>query len=171
MSSVYLEEYKVLVENTAALSGRRQVMNNVFASLNILFLTAVGYLLVSTELTWLTCGEIIFVALASIPINWNWKSTLDRYAHVLRINFSYLAALERQFHEGLPPLLVAPGEDENQKIELTGLFSGERSTLLIGKKQERGFTFLEKSLVWYFIFLYAAIALITPILTFLHLYY
>src|SRR5262249_26220006 len=92
-----MEEYKVVVQNHAGISARRQSATNLFVSLNVVFLTAMGFVLLSSRLTsWWAVAAMGAIALSITPINLTWYFTLKRYQKVIFGYYQYLQEIEKE---------------------------------------------------------------------------
>ena len=93
-----LEEYRAILEDTAAMNGRRQNTNGLFVSINAVFLTALGFLLVSSRLdSWWTAATLVTVSLAILPLNMSWIQTIRVYRTLINIRHERLQHLEEAF--------------------------------------------------------------------------
>jgi len=95
-----IEEYKAVLDNLAAVSARRQSLNDVFVGINTVFLTALGVLLFASRLT--SWGAVIAIGAISAvitPINLTWIAALVRYRRGLRFQLQYLREIETEFRQ------------------------------------------------------------------------
>jgi hypothetical protein len=94
-----LEEYRAILEDTAAMNGRRQNTNGLFVSINVVFLTALGFLLLSTHLnSWWTAATLVIVTLAIRPLNISWIRTIRVYKTLIDIRHKTLQRVENEFN-------------------------------------------------------------------------
>lgn len=93
-----IEEYKAVLENVGQVSARRQGFNNVFVGINTVFLTGVGFLLLSTHLnSWWLVGALAAISLTVTPINFTWRQALLRYKNGLTEQYAYIRDIEKEF--------------------------------------------------------------------------
>jgi hypothetical protein len=95
-----IEEYKAVLDNLAAVSARRQSLNDVFVGINTVFLTALGVLLFASRLS--SWGAVIAIgAICALitPINLTWIGALLRYRRGLRFQLQYLREIETEFRQ------------------------------------------------------------------------
>jgi hypothetical protein len=92
-----IESYKIVVENLERFASRRQLANNVFVSLNTVFLTAIG-VFISTHLSalnsWSGTIALLVIAIAITPINVLWLFALNRYVLGDEARYRYRVELE-----------------------------------------------------------------------------
>jgi hypothetical protein len=91
------DEYRVIIENLEQLASRRQSANNVYITLNTLFLTTIG-IFISTHLsalnTWSAPIALFALAAVIIPVNVSWLIGLRRYERGNQIRYTYLKDIE-----------------------------------------------------------------------------
>jgi hypothetical protein len=100
-SDATFEEYKFVAEDTAKLTDRRQTVNNLFITLNVLFITGGGYLLSQvltgakqdTSLFWYV-GGMGAIAIIATLLNDTWLRLTDYSRRLINLRFRYLEALE-----------------------------------------------------------------------------
>lgn len=100
-ASLAFDEYKLVAEDTARISDRRQTVNTLFVSINALFLTGVGYLLYKygqsygdgLHLTFFTAGFLVIAVLTRM-INRSWLRLSDQYSKLINLRIRYLEKLE-----------------------------------------------------------------------------
>ncbi len=99
-----IESYKIAVENLERFAARRQSANNVFVTLNSVFLTAIG-VFISTHLSslnsWSGTIALLVIALSITPLNALWLFALHRYVIGDKARYMYLVDLEDGFPEGV----------------------------------------------------------------------
>jgi hypothetical protein len=95
-----IASYKIVVENLERFAARRQSANNVFVTLNSVFLTAIG-VFISTHLSslnsWSGTIALLVIAIAITPLNALWLFALNRYVRGDQARYAYLEALEEGF--------------------------------------------------------------------------
>jgi hypothetical protein len=142
LSPEILEEFKIVMENAAALSTRRQAINDVFVAINSIFLSGIGVLVATSHLaSWNTVGILAALSLAILPINLTWRRMLATYRQLLADHYAALQAMEARFQ-----------------------FSANINTVL-SKRQST--TQMERGLATYFALLYPALAVVVGVLTYL----
>lgn len=94
------EEYKFVAEDTAKITDRRQTVNNLFITLNVLFVTGAGYLLSQMLATtppqplyWYV-GGMAAIAVITTLLNDTWLRLTDFSRKLINLRFRYLEALE-----------------------------------------------------------------------------
>lgn len=176
-SSSRMAEYIAVLDNTAKLSDRRQTTNDVFVGLNSLFLTALGFLFVSTHLTtWWTTAAFLAVAIFTTIINNIWLRLNHRYKTLVGIRISYLTAIESGFHEeGLKELSVVypdrKGNPINPPAKVYGVHQLEGQTYVYQGGPKVGFSALERSLILVIIATYYILTAVVGTLTYLVTYH
>jgi hypothetical protein len=94
-----LEEYRAILEDTAAMNSRRQNTNGLFVSINAVFLTALGFLLVTSHLdSWWTAAALVAVTFAILPLNMSWIRTIGVYKKLISIRHKTLQRIEKDFN-------------------------------------------------------------------------
>lgn len=151
-----LEEYKAVLQNHAAIHARRQRVTTVFVSLNVVFLTAIGFLLVSSHLTsWWVVGAVAVINAAILPMNVIWYRILTRYQYNHAEYMRYLREIEAELAQrwGKPN---GPG--------VIGIY---RRVVDLVEFLQVGTSQLERLLAIYFLLLYPAIIVVAGILVYL----
>jgi hypothetical protein len=156
-----MQEYVALLDYTARLSDRRQNINNFFAGINAIFLTAFGYLFVTLPLVpwWPVFIFPILTAATGVINLYGWRRLNLRYRNLLNIRFKYLAALEEYFQRA--------GEDV-LSVEIEHKKGGPETFTTLGihrleEKSEQfkdgiGFSTIERHLIWIFFIAYVVLA-------------
>lgn len=94
-----LEEYRAILEDTAAMNSRRQNTNGLFVSINVVFLTALGFLLLSSHLdSWWTAAALVTVTFAILPLNISWIWIIRVYKRLIDIRHKTLQRIENDFN-------------------------------------------------------------------------
>lgn len=93
-----LEEYKIINDSAATASDRRQRTNDVYVTINALFLSGIGILLISSNFTsWRVSVEVAVISLVVIPVNWAWTRAIVFYQRVLSTHYECLIDIESRF--------------------------------------------------------------------------
>jgi hypothetical protein len=151
------EEYKAVMLNYANVQTRRQNASNLFTSLNVVFLGAVGFLFLISHLTsWVAVGALGALALSVLPVNMSWLRTLNRYQRVIMRNYVYLQEIERELQESQA--------ENRQGLPDIGIYLRQGDAKYTAK---HGIPKLETELAVYFLFLYPAIAVLAGVITYL----
>jgi hypothetical protein len=149
-SDVRFKEYQALIEDTAKISDRRQTTNNIFVSLNVLFLTGLGLLFLQSGphlSSWWVAGIFAIVTFIAITLNNNWLDQIEKSRRLVSLRIRYL--------EGLEDSLRASGEFENITVQPEkggtpqagrGVYTFERMSLYSGSDPRLGFTRSERAL-------------------------
>lgn len=195
ISSARVEEYKAIVVDTAGVSSRRQNTNDLFAGINALFLTALGFFLVSSHFAftdWYVTAAIVLVCLVTIFLNRTWHRTLVYYSVLLAARHKYIEWVEMKLREELhiddvvvlPNTGGEPGKASTGRLfslgrrrpptdaesypppDAAGMFLYLRQ-VLFGPYPTFGFTRLEQGVVRIFLWLYVFIAVAVTVLTWL----
>lgn len=149
-----LEEYQAILEHAAQLSARRQHINDVYVSLNTIFLTALGLLLLQSHLdTWWVFVVVSAVTVIILPINQAWRAALRHYGDRLSIGYAYLREIEQEFR-------TRRGNGADQPA--MGLFLRLQETELPSRRESN--TPFEVQLATYFLCLYPVLSLVVGIL-------
>jgi len=94
-SSDVITIYTALIADAANTSTRRQTVNNIYIGVNGLFLTAMGFLLVSSHLdSWWVVAAAVAIALAVTPLNRTWLRTLKYYEKLLTARYKTMREIE-----------------------------------------------------------------------------
>lgn len=107
------QEYQALAEGTDKVTDRRQTVNTLFVSINALFLTGVGYLLLQyvqsdRPSAWFILG---FLAIAWITsrINGAWLKLSEQNRRMVDLRIRYLQQIEKQLRDtGFLPTVAVP---------------------------------------------------------------
>jgi len=157
------EEYIAVMEDASSTSSRRQTTNDVFVGINVIFLTALGILLISSsgDTWWLTI-EVGFLAASILPLNIFWLAALRNYRNLLGIRYQYLLEIE----------LNNPALFHGFKVGDSGGLHMQLSRLPGYRRGRRGYrtsrsAAIEIPLAVYFLLLYPMITLALALLTFL----
>jgi hypothetical protein len=167
-------EYAAILQDTAGISGRRQTMNDIFVGLNVVYLTAVGFLLSTTNFeSWAPAIAVALGCAGVATVNHIWRRTIKNYSIILDIRHRYIESIEQEFREqrGEPPLPNAP------KLE-AGMFLMLKSARYSRDKKAKseydgyklpphGFSKLEADLERLLTSFAVGVALITLLVTFL----
>lgn len=151
-----MDEYRALLESVASVSTRRQSTHNLFVGLNVVFLSAIGFLLASSHFcTWWLVAAVGAIAATVLPVNIIWRLSLSRYRDQLNLQFEYLREIELEFRDtrGIPP-------DATNGI---GLYIRIHQN----HRANSGNTRLEMRLASYCILLFPLITVIAAVLTYL----
>lgn len=147
-----IEEYKAVLQNHAAIHARRQSTTNVFVSLNGVFLTAIGFLLVSSHLnSWWVVGAVGVINGAIFPMNLIWLRILNRYQINHLEYIRYLREIETELAKRWG----------NKHIGIYRRFVDPAVFARVGTSQ------LERLLAIYFLCLYPAIIVVAGIFVYL----
>lgn len=164
------DEYNNVVENTAKLSDRRQTINDIFVGLNSLFLTALGFLFISLQLTtWWPTALFASIALMTTLVNRTWLRLNDRYRALISIRLRYAQKLEEHMQAlgGVPMTVdVSPkGDGKLPPVSYFGVLQVEGAGPYKIKNPLFGFAAVEQSLIWIFMSSYIVLAAIVAGLT------
>lgn len=89
------ELYKVMVESSEALVGRRQGVNTFFLTINGALLTASGVIVQSAGNTRLAGFGILVLALAGALLSGAWRSLISSFGQLNKGKFKVINAIER----------------------------------------------------------------------------
>lgn len=89
------ELYKVMVDSSEALVGRRQGVNTFFLTINGALLTASGVIVQSSGSTRLAAFGILVLALAGALLSGAWRSLIMSFGQLNRGKFRVINAIER----------------------------------------------------------------------------
>lgn len=121
---ITFQEYQHLMDGTDRATDRRQTVNTLFVSINALFLTGVGYLLlqflqgVDKLSPWsaaLFCLGFLLITLITRGINSAWLKLSEQNRRLIDLRIRYLKQLEAQMRAGaafFPPVRVTLKSDE-----------------------------------------------------------
>ncbi len=166
------EEYRAIYENTASLSDRRQNINNFFAGINTLFLTAFGYLLITVHYNSWWAAIIFFILTVPVTIlNVGWLRLNHRYRNLAAVRIAYLTGLEEYLaSQGFATFRVTPPSSARHQstvpVDVTGVHHFESDALYNIPKV--GFSRIEQSIIWTFLATYGAITIFVFVLNILN---
>jgi hypothetical protein len=96
MAGAVFDVYKLLVQDTAHISDRRQTMNNIYLSVNTLLLGALAVLVQQGRLTsFLFLTVEVFVSIAGFIIALQWRALIKTYKNLLRLRYETLEEIEK----------------------------------------------------------------------------
>jgi hypothetical protein len=110
---VAFKEYQFLAESTDKITDRRQTVNTLFVSINALFLTGVGYLLLQFfqnihEALFFLFGFLAIAIITGI-VNRAWLKLSESNRRLVDLRIRYLKQLEKQLrHGGVFPVVETP---------------------------------------------------------------
>ena len=111
--------YTALIDDAANTSTRRQTVNNIYIGVNGLFLTALGFLLISSHLnSWWVVAATTAIALAVTPLNRAWLQTLRYYERLLSARYQTMREIE--IHHQFDERLFGTNNDAPHKPPLVG---------------------------------------------------
>ncbi len=162
------EEYNNVIEQTAKLSDRRQTINDIFVGINSLFLTGLGYLFTTLQLTnWYPTALFGAVAVLATLMNVTWRRLNENYRILIEKRLGYA----RQIESGLQSfgLLADSHLADGKKMPTFGVLHQEDS--LYGSETEKprirfGFSVLEQGLIRVFRYSYLVLVAIVAGLTY-----
>lgn len=101
---VAFREYQLLMEGTDKITDRRQTVNTLFVSINALFLSGVGYLLLQffhdkSDSLWFIGGFIIIAGIMTF-INRTWLKLSESNRRLVDLRIRYMKRLEAHMREG-----------------------------------------------------------------------
>ncbi len=114
-------EYHLLMEGTDKITDRRQTVNTLFVSINALFLTGVGYMLMQSlkDLTSVTNSLLyivgfLIIAFIATSINHRWLKLSGQYSNLVNLRIRYLTAMEEYLrsHGAFPQITIPLRKDE-----------------------------------------------------------
>ena len=164
------DEYSSVIENTAKLSDRRQTINDIFVGLNSLFLTALGFLFISLQLTtWWPTAMFGGVAIITTLVNLTWRQLNNRYRQLINVRLAYANALEKQMEDLHVPTLafdVPDGHQKNTMVskQIFGVLHLEEARLYF-PGSTFGFSIIEGRLIQIFLVSYIALTILIAVLT------
>lgn len=95
VASYVFEQYKLIVEDSARLSDRRQTINNLYLSANSLLLGGVAVLVQLSQLkNPLEILLIVLIAVAGSALCLDWRRVVPQYKRLLDLRFSILREME-----------------------------------------------------------------------------
>ncbi len=168
-----LAEYYAVMDSTTKLSHRRQTTNDIMTGINVVFLTALGAVFLTSRLAswWLTAIFGLITAFAWL-FDITWIRLLNRYKTVISLRIRYLEALEARLRQmgAFVELEVLP-ENAKQPIKTRGVYTLEH-VALYQPGNHAGFVRRERFLVILFMMAYllatGGVALLTQLIA-LHL--
>lgn len=120
-------EYQLLMEGTDKVTDRRQTVNTLFVSINALFLTGVGYLLLQlfqnmNRAVWFILGFLV-IALIMRRVNSTWLDLSESNRRLVDLRIRYMKAIEEQLREAkaFPVVKVRLEKDEmrDESVDFT----------------------------------------------------
>ncbi|HEV7129379.1 MAG TPA: hypothetical protein VGN32_18235 [Ktedonobacterales bacterium] len=165
--SVDLTEYYALIQDTTKLSDRRQSTNDLFVGLNVLFLTGLGVVFISSHFTdWWATAIVCAIAIFTLWFNGIWIGLIGQYRKLINLRIRYLQALEDRVtaRQGWVPVVVVP-EKTDVPVTTRGIYSLENEVFY---RARTGFGFFkrERHLIFVFMGAYLFVALSVALLTF-----
>lgn len=121
-SKVAFEEYRFLADSTDRITDRRQTVNTLFVSINALFLTGVGYLLLQflqnmREAVFFLAGFLAIAIITGI-INRAWLRLSESNRRLVDLRIRYLKQLEKHLrHGGAFPVVEIPLKKDEIRAE------------------------------------------------------
>lgn len=123
---IAFREYQLLMEGTDKITDRRQTVNTLFVSINALFLTGVGYLLLQffhdkSDSGWFIGGFII-IAFIMTFINNTWLKLSESNRRLVDLRIRYMQRLEAHMRIGgiFPPVETPlKGDEAEADLNLT----------------------------------------------------
>jgi hypothetical protein len=105
-------EYKLLMQDSARLSDRRQTVNNIYLSVNSVLLGGIALLAQQGNLrSLLVLAIVLVIAIAGSIICGDWQRLVHSYRELLNLRFAMLKSIESL--EGFPyPIQIYHREDE-----------------------------------------------------------
>jgi hypothetical protein len=97
MSDPVLDQYQILVEDTARLSDRRQTVNNLYLSANSLLIGGVALLVQQNQKNTFTIFLILLIIIAGLVICYDWRRLINTYSELVKVRISMLKQLEDKF--------------------------------------------------------------------------
>lgn len=115
-------EYQLLMEGTDKITDRRQTVNTLFVSINALFLTGVGYLLLqlfqnTNRALWFIVGFLV-IALLMRRINGTWLKLSESNRRLVDLRIRYMKQLEKHLREAKAfPVMPVPLKKDEARVE------------------------------------------------------
>jgi hypothetical protein len=161
--------YTALIADAANTSTRRQTVSNIYLGINGLFLTAMGFLFITSRLnSWWVVGATAAITIAVTPLNRSWLQTLGYYEQLLNGRYTLMREIEVQhrFSERLFGTTDSPAGEARlagQAVALNAPLAYARAIpdRLTPDRLSSGLatsSTLEKSLPRYFLWLYPILA-------------
>lgn len=125
-------EYQLLMEGTDKVTDRRQTVNTLFVSINALFLTGVGYLLLQlfqnlNRALWFIFGFLV-IALIMWRVNSTWLDLSESNRRLVDLRIRYMKAIEEHLREANAfPVVKVPLEKDEMRDERV-VFTETRGT-------------------------------------------
>lgn len=123
-------EYHALVESTDRITERREAINTLFVSINALFLTGVGYLLLQflksrtslLESALFVLG-FLTIALITMRVNGRWHNISEQYRRLVNLRIRYMIQLENRLRtsEMFPSVSIELTKDEKRSDGVTSI--------------------------------------------------
>lgn len=117
------QEYQALAVGTDKITDRRQTVNTLFVSINALFLTGLGYLLLQFIQN-MGRGGVLFIfgflviAIVTTRINRAWLKLSEQNRRLVDLRIRYLKQLEKQLrHGGVFPVVETPLKADETRVE------------------------------------------------------
>ncbi len=164
-----LKEYYAVTENTTKLSQRRQTTNDILTGVNVVFLTAMGAVIVSSHLkTWWVTAILGLITAFAVLFDITWIRLLNRYKRLISLRINYLTVLEDRLRQAgaFIPMEIPLGKN-TKPIQTRGVYTLEYFALYHTGKRG-GFIRHERFIVILFIVaeivVTAAIAILTELI-------
>ncbi len=115
---VAFKEYQLLMNGTDSMTDRRQTVNTLFVSINALFLTGVGYLLLQffqgSKTAWVFIIGFVVIAIIMSVINDTWLKLSESSRRLVDLRIRYMKELEAQMRKSasFPSVIVTLEKDE-----------------------------------------------------------
>jgi hypothetical protein len=100
-ASLAFDEYKMVAEDTAKITDRRQTVNTLFVTINTVFLTGVGYLVYTFFQTNGDGSHVVYyafgflaIALITTRLNRSWLRLSEQSRKLIDLRIRYLERLE-----------------------------------------------------------------------------
>lgn len=95
-ASALIDQYKLFVEQTVAISGQRAEANRFFVTLNAVLLAAYGFVWEVDRIAETTLLPILMstAAISGVIACWRWRSRIRSYKTLLRKRFQIIEAME-----------------------------------------------------------------------------
>jgi len=110
------------MEGTDKITDRRQTVNTLFVSINALFLTGVGYLLLQsfqsvTHSAWFIVGFLV-IAILMTRINTTWLNLSESNRRLVDLRIRYMKQLEKHLRaENVFPVVVVPLKSDEVRVK------------------------------------------------------
>ncbi len=139
---IAFKEYQLLMDGTDKITDRRQTVNTLFVSINALFLTGVGYLLLQSFRSIADSGWFIFgffvIALIMMFINSTWLKLSESNRRLVDLRIRYMKQLEAHMRDGgiFPNVETPISADEAQADRDKTIVDRVRDTKTLENGQE-----------------------------------